>query len=190
MSIHLLQMSIFPVFNDWIIIYVITYTVNRSYFHWTFISLLISNLFLLQSLFPFFYQFWAIFLFIFLVLWNVGLSSLFDIFLLYGSNIFFLWFFFKLEDNDFTKLSWFLPYINMKQPQVHICPPPKKNSYHLPPPSYPSRLSQNIGLSSWPHTAKSHLLSILHMVMCMFGEGNGTPLQYSCLENSMDGGAW
>ena len=22
------------------------------------------------------------------------------------------------------------------------------------------------------------------------GEGNGTPLQYSCLENSMDGGAW
>ena len=23
-----------------------------------------------------------------------------------------------------------------------------------------------------------------------FGEGNGTPLQYSCLENPMDGGAW
>ena len=33
--------------------------------------------------------------------------------------------------------------------------------------------------------------------MCMYillgiylGEGNGTPLQYSCLENPMDGGAW
>ena len=25
---------------------------------------------------------------------------------------------------------------------------------------------------------------------CGFGEGNGTPLQYSCLENPMDGGAW
>ena len=24
----------------------------------------------------------------------------------------------------------------------------------------------------------------------VIGEGNGTPLQYSCLENSMDGGAW
>ena len=24
----------------------------------------------------------------------------------------------------------------------------------------------------------------------MFGEGNGTPLQYSCLENPLDGGAW
>ena len=23
-----------------------------------------------------------------------------------------------------------------------------------------------------------------------FGEGNGTPLQYSCLENPMGGGAW
>ena len=27
--------------------------------------------------------------------------------------------------------------------------------------------------------------------MCLLdGEGNGTPLQYSCLENPMDGGAW
>ena len=24
----------------------------------------------------------------------------------------------------------------------------------------------------------------------IFGEGDGTPLQYSCLENPMDGGAW
>ena len=24
----------------------------------------------------------------------------------------------------------------------------------------------------------------------MIGEGNGKPLQYSCLENPMDGGAW
>ena len=24
----------------------------------------------------------------------------------------------------------------------------------------------------------------------IFGEGNGNPLQYSCLENPMDGGAW
>ena len=25
---------------------------------------------------------------------------------------------------------------------------------------------------------------------CYLGEGNGTPLHYSCLENPMDGGAW
>ena len=28
---------------------------------------------------------------------------------------------------------------------------------------------------------------VIHTVI---GEGNGTPLQYSCLENPMDGGAW
>ena len=26
--------------------------------------------------------------------------------------------------------------------------------------------------------------------LVFFGEGNGTPLQYTCLENPMDGGAW
>ena len=31
-----------------------------------------------------------------------------------------------------------------------------------------------------------YLLRPIHTV----GEGNGTPLQYSCLENPMDGGAW
>ena len=25
---------------------------------------------------------------------------------------------------------------------------------------------------------------------CLYGEGNSNPLQYSCLENPMDGGAW
>ena len=30
----------------------------------------------------------------------------------------------------------------------------------------------------------------LGWTMCGTGEGDGTPLQYSCLENSMDGGAW
>ena len=29
-----------------------------------------------------------------------------------------------------------------------------------------------------------------HRVEYYSGEGNGTPLQYSCLENPMDGGAW
>ena len=32
--------------------------------------------------------------------------------------------------------------------------------------------------------------SFLFLVMSLTGEGNGTPLQYSCLENPMNGGAW
>ena len=35
-----------------------------------------------------------------------------------------------------------------------------------------------------------HLLFIYSSVYGHFGEGNGTSLQYSCLENPMDGGAW
>ena len=37
---------------------------------------------------------------------------------------------------------------------------------------------------------------LIYKYMCVYiyiiyiGEGNGTPLQYSCLENPMDGGAW
>ena len=30
----------------------------------------------------------------------------------------------------------------------------------------------------------------LYLIICTFGEGNGTPLQHSCLENPMDRGAW
>ena len=33
-------------------------------------------------------------------------------------------------------------------------------------------------------------LAILYIVVYTYGEGNGTLLQYSCLENPMDGGAW
>ena len=31
---------------------------------------------------------------------------------------------------------------------------------------------------------------IFFRLVIQFGEGHGTPLQYSCLENPMDGGAW
>ena len=31
---------------------------------------------------------------------------------------------------------------------------------------------------------------LIYSIVYLLGEGNGTPLQYSCLENPMDGGAW
>ena len=33
-------------------------------------------------------------------------------------------------------------------------------------------------------------ISIMMVLNTGCGEGNGTPLQFSCLENPMDGGAW
>ena len=43
------------------------------------------------------------------------------------------------------------------------------------------------------HEIKRHLLlgrKVMTNLDSLFGEGNGTPLQYSCLESPMDGGAW
>ena len=37
------------------------------------------------------------------------------------------------------------------------------------------------------HLSKFHIYALVY---CIGGEGNGNPLQYSCLENSMDGGPW
>ena len=46
-----------------------------------------------------------------------------------------------------------------------------------------------IALTRWTFVAK--VMSLLfNMLSRLVGEGNGTPLQYSCLENPMDGGAW
>ena len=41
-----------------------------------------------------------------------------------------------------------------------------------------------------PRKIKSATVSIFFPSVCPDGEGNGNPLQYSCLENPMDGGAW
>ena len=46
-------------------------------------------------------------------------------------------------------------------------------------------------LSRFIHVAAYDIISFfLWLNSILFGEGNGTSLQYSCLENPMDGGAW
>ena len=37
---------------------------------------------------------------------------------------------------------------------------------------------------------KINKIFLLYSVSSLIGEGDGTPLQYSCLENPMDGGTW
>ena len=45
-------------------------------------------------------------------------------------------------------------------------------------------------LTSWvPSRTHFQPTSLISLIVQPFGEGNGTPLQYSCLENPMDGGA-
>ena len=49
---------------------------------------------------------------------------------------------------------------------------------------------KTIALTRWTFIGK--VMSLLYNMLSrlVMGEGNGTPLQYSCLENPMGGGAW
>ena len=76
---------------------------------------------------------------------------------------------FQLEDNFFIILCWFLPYININQPSVYICP--------LPGGSMVKYLIANAG-----DTGLTPVAGLSP------GEGNGNPLQYSYLGNPMDRG--
>ena len=49
------------------------------------------------------------------------------------------------------------------------------------------RTALSRGLCAMQYVLISYLF---YTQQCIYGEGNGTPLQYSCLENPMDGGAW
>ena len=42
----------------------------------------------------------------------------------------------------------------------------------------------------WPLKAMEDSRVEMNALLGLEGEGDGTPLQYSCLENPMDGGAW
>ena len=48
-----------------------------------------------------------------------------------------------------------------------------------------------MGCSPWGHEESDRTDRLhFHFSLSCIGEGNGTPLQCSCLENPMDGGAW
>ena len=66
---------------------------------------------------------------------NMALMSLSP--LTFQHNLFNKIIYFQLEDNCFTILCWFLPYININQPQAYVCPlplePPTPLSCHRAP---------------------------------------------------------
>ena len=50
--------------------------------------------------------------------------------------------------------------------------------------------SLSLGLNAPSLEILLYILFLPHIWHRLYGEGNGNPLQYSCLENPMDGGAW
>ena len=66
---------------------------------------------------------------------------------------------FLIGGNCFIMLCWFLPFSNMNQLYVYICPLPSELSSHLPPHPTPLGCYRALDLSSLHHTANFHGLS-------------------------------
>ena len=77
------------------------------------------------------------------------------------------YFFFKLKDNCFTMLCWFLLYINEDQPSLYMYIPSFLSLSPSILPSHLSRSLQSTRLGSLCYTSASHQLSILHMIVHM-----------------------
>ena len=84
--------------------------------------------------------------------------------------------------------------IHFTYDNIHVSVPFSQTIPALPSPTESKRLfytSVSLLLSHIQgyhyHLSKFHIYALVY---CIGGEGNGTPLQYSCLENPMDGGAW
>ena len=90
----------------------------------------------------------------------------------------------------------------MNQPWIYMC---SSSRSPLPPPSptQPSGSSQCTSPEHLSHESNQGWWSVSPLIVYLFqccslrtphppllGEGNGTPLQDSCLKNPMDGGAW
>ena len=73
----------------------------------------------------------------------------------------------------------------MAQMEKAMAPYSSTLAWKIPWPEEPGRL-QSMRLLRVGHTEQLHF----HFSLSCIGEGNGNPLQYSCLENPRDGRAW
>ena len=76
-----------------------------------------------------------------------------------------------------------------KQPRCPLTDEWKKKLWYIPIMEYYSAIKKNSFESVLMRWMNLELI-IQSEVSQRDGEGNGNPLQYSCLENPMDGGAW
>ena len=72
-----------------------------------------------------------------------------------------------------------------QQQEKAMAPHSSTLAWRIPGTEEPGRL-QSMGFRRVRQTERLHF----HFLLLCVGEGNGNPLQYSCLENPRDGGAW
>ena len=70
----------------------------------------------------------------------------------------------------------------------------RRNRWHPTPVLLPGKSHGQrslVGCSPWDRRESDTTEWLhFHVLLSCIGEGNGNPLQYACLENSVDGGAW
>ena len=92
---------------------------------------------------------------------------------------------------------FFLSFLPCFTPFFFLLPSyPPVFSHSFSPPIHPTNIYSGVIKPSEHHKNTRYINfsnksgKIRYRVERIFGEGNGTPLQYSCLENPMGGGAW
>ena len=83
--------------------------------------------------------------------------------------------------DSLSLLQWIFPTQELNQGLLHC----RQIIYQL---SYQGSLHFQIGKNEL--LLPRYLYLLLQHTIIVYREGNGTPLQYSCLENPMDGGTW
>ena len=86
------------------------------------------------------------------------------------------------------------PFLHLQAGSLLLAPPGRRRQWHPTPVLLPGKSHGRrslVGCSPWGReesytTARFHF----HFSLSCIGEGNGTPLQCSCLENPRVGGAW
>ena len=90
-----------------------------------------------------------------------------------------------IKEYSGAKILWLLPQKNHIPHSSPYCI--SINSYILC--TYMTSYTSIHMIHVWCHIYVS-IYFFIYSLYIHSGEGNGTPLQYSCLENPMDGGAW
>ena len=88
-------------------------------------------------------------------------------------------------DLDYCDIEWFALEMNRDHSVVFEIAPKNWASD-----SFVDYEGYSISSKGFLPTAVDKWSCELNLPIRFSGEGNGTPLQYSCLENPMDGGAW
>ena len=87
--------------------------------------------------------------------------------------------------------AWWAAIYGVAQSQTRLKWLSSSSSFLYSPPSHPYMTTgKTIALTRRTFVDKVMSLLFNMLSRLVIGEGNGNPLQYSCLENPMDGGAW